>query len=117
MTITKLTERKKHCCRLYKKERKKYLANLDKKFWKTVKPLFSEKAQNVQKITIVKDRNLLSKDEDVSEILNDYFKNAVTSLDINENKFLLTESNGNSDPIDHILKRYRLQPSVLKIKE
>ena len=50
------------CSRLYKKERKKYYANLDirnitdnKKFWKTVKPLFSEKAQNFQKITIVKD--------------------------------------------------------------
>ena len=62
------------------------------------------------------DRNLISKDEDVSEILNDYFKNAVTSLDINENKFLLTESNENSDPIDHILKTYRFHPSVLKIK-
>ena len=78
-------KQKKICSRLNKKERKKYYANLDirnitdnKKFWKTVKPLFSEKAQNVQKITIVKDRNLISKDEDVSEILNDYFKNAVT---------------------------------------
>ena len=74
-------KQKNFCSRLYKKERKKYYANLDirnitdnKKFWKTVKPLFSEKAQNVQKITIVKDRNLISKDEDVSEILNDYFK-------------------------------------------
>ena len=49
MTITNLTESKKNfCSRLYKKERKKYYANLDirnitdnKKFWKTVKPLFS----------------------------------------------------------------------------
>ena len=50
---------KKFCSRLYKKERKKFYANIDirnvtdnKKFWQTVKPLFSEKSQNVQKITI-----------------------------------------------------------------
>ena len=63
------------CSRLYKKGRKKYYAHLDirnitdnKKFWKTVKPLFSERTQNVQKVTIIKDGNLLSINEEVSEI-------------------------------------------------
>ena len=69
------------CSRLYKKERKKFYANIDirnvtdnKKFWQTVKPLFSEKSQNVQQITIIKDGEILSKKEEVAETLNNYFK-------------------------------------------
>ena len=43
-------KQKNLCSKLYKKERKKYYSNLDiknitdkKKFWKTMKPFFSEK--------------------------------------------------------------------------
>ena len=82
-------KQKNFCSRLYKKERKKFYANIDirnvtdnKKFWQTVKPLFSEKSQNVQQITIIKDGEILSKKEEVAETLNNYFKNAVRLLDI-----------------------------------
>ena len=55
-------KQKNYCSRLYKKERKKFYANLNltditdnRKFWKTIKPLFSNKEPNKKKITLVKE--------------------------------------------------------------
>ena len=48
------------CSKLYKKERKKYYTNLDinkitdcKKFWKTAKPLFSDKRVDDKNIALI----------------------------------------------------------------
>ena len=117
-------KQKNFCSRLYKKERKKFYANIDirnvtdnKKFWQTVKPLFSGKSQNVQQITIIKDGEILSKKEEVAETLNNYFKNAVRLLDISENKFLLTKTNEHINSIDFALKTYKSHPSILNIRK
>ena len=90
-------KQKNYCSRLYKKERKNFYANLNltditdnRKFWKTIKPLFSNKEPNKKKITLVKENEIISKDEEISETFNSFFKNAVKSLDIQENKYLLS---------------------------
>ena len=51
---------KNYCNRLYKRERKKYYTNLNlknitdnKKFWKTVKPLFGDKGGSRNKVVLV----------------------------------------------------------------
>ena len=118
---------KKHknfCSRLYKKERKKYYSNLNlnditdnKKFWKTIKPMFSNKEQTGKKITLVNENEILSTEEEVSKKFNSFFQNAVKSLAIKENKFLLSDASGIDDPIDIALKKYEIHPSVLKINE
>ena len=58
--------------RLYKKERKTFYKNLNikdildnKKFWKNIKPLFSNKGTTVQKITLVKEKEIISEDSEV----------------------------------------------------
>ena len=105
-------------------ERKRFYANIDirnvtdnKKFWQTVKPLFSDKCQNVQQITIIKDGEILSRKEEVAETLNNYFKNAVRLLDISENKFLLTKTNEHINSIDFAPKTYKSHPSILNIRK
>ena len=115
---------KNYCSKLYKKERKKYYTNLNlrditdnKKFWKTIKPMFSNNEQNGKKITLVHENEIVSTDEEVSEKFNSFFKNAVTSLEIQENKFLLSDTSGINDPIEIALKKYKVHPSILKIKE
>ena len=115
---------KNYCSKLYKKERKKYYTNLNlrditdnKKFWKTIKPMFSNNEQNGKKITLVHENEIVSTDEEVSEKFNSFFKNAVTSLEIQENKFLLSDMSGINDPIEIALKKYKVHPSILKIKE
>ena len=52
-------KQKNYCSRLYKKERKKFYANLNltditdnRKFWKTIKPLFSNKEPNKKKLLL-----------------------------------------------------------------
>ena len=117
-------KQKNYCSRLYKKERKKFYANLNltditdnRKFWKTIKPLFSNKEPNKKKITLVKENEIISKDEEISETFNSFFKNAVKSLDIQENKYLLSITDGINDPIEFALKKYAVHPNVLNIKE
>ena len=54
-----------------------------KDFWKNVKPYLSEKRSKTQNITRIDDmNNIISEDQEVSETLNTFFKNAVNSLNI-----------------------------------
>ena len=58
----------------------KHYANLNhkdipdnKQFWRTVKPLLSDKAKLNEKITLVEDNKTMSKDKDNAELLNSFF--------------------------------------------
>ena len=75
--------------------------------------MFSNNEQNGKKITLVHEKGIVSTDEEISEKFNSFFKNAVTSLEIQENKY----RSGINDPIEIALKKYKVHPSVLKIKE
>ena len=64
---------------MYKKGRKYFYKNLNikdlldnRKFWKNVKPLFSNKNIIGQKITVVKGKEIISEDRDVAETLNTF---------------------------------------------
>ena len=116
-------KQKNYCSKLYKKERKQYFANLslknvtdNKKFWQTVKPFFSEKGSLSQRINIIKDNSIVSEDTEVAEILNDFFKNAVSTLEINENRFLLHGNDNLENPIERAISKFSLHPSILEIK-
>ena len=61
-------KQKNFCSRLYKKERKKYYSSLDvkkvtdnKKFWKTMKPFFSDKGAGKTDITLIEGAKLYKK--------------------------------------------------------
>ena len=92
----------------------------NKKFWKYIKPLFSGKSKSKSKITLIKGEEIISDEQKVAEILNDYFIDAVQNLDIE--KFYCIEddkNDGNLSPeekIDRILKRYEFHPSIVMIK-
>ena len=70
---------KKHrnyCTRLFKKEKKKFYDNIDislitdnSKFWKTIKPLYSEKHFSKKKIILVDDDNIISRDDKIAETI------------------------------------------------
>ena len=108
---------------LYKKERKKYFKNLDlkkvaesKNFWKSIKPYLSDKGLKNQNVVLVNEDNILSEDKEIATTLNNFFKNAVKSLNITENSDLLTAENV-SDPVEKCIKKFEKHPSILKIKE
>ena len=90
----------------------------NKKFWKNIKPLFSNKGTTGQKITLVKEKEIISEDSEVAETLNTFFKDVVKSLDLQIPVDLLnTVDMETYDPIDSIIKKFQFHPSILKIKE
>ena len=120
--LKKYKKHKSYCSRLYKKERKKYYANLNpkmitdnNKFWTTIKPFLSDKGLSKQNIVIVDRDKIISEDNDVAESLQTFFSTAVDSLGIPENNHLRNEVNEN-DPIEKILKTYSSHPSIVMIR-
>ena len=89
----------------------------NKKFLKTIKPFLSDKGQSTQKTTLVdKDENIISDDKEVAEAMNEFFSNAVTSLNLVENSYLLTNTTS-YDPISNITEKHKNHPSIINIKE
>ena len=116
---------KNYCSRLYKKEKKNFFNNLNtsfvndnKLFWKTVKPFFSNKGSFGNKIKLVENDELLQDDKNIAEEMNNFFKNAVLTLDIKENSYI---TNHNipyiTDPIEKATEKYKFHPSILPLKE
>ena len=130
------------CVRLFKKEKKMFYHKLNtrditdnKKFWKTVKPLFSEKYSSRNKITLLEGNTIISKDEEVAETMNTFFSNVVKELDIKAcskdkshcnpdldhisnsiTKFNKSHCNPNLDHISNIITKFKDHPSIIKIK-
>ena len=112
------TKQRNYCSRLYKKERKKYYNNLNinkitdnKQFWQTVKPLLSEKGTRFAHINLVDNEKIISEDRDVAQTLNNFFENAVKSLGIKENQYILSNTGESADPVDIALNKFEHHPS------
>ena len=79
-SLRQYKKQKNLCSKLYKKERKKYYSSLNikdiidsKKFWKTVKPLISDKCNVSNKINLVENDNLVSDDYEIAETFKMFF--------------------------------------------
>ena len=120
-------KQRNYCVVLLKRKKKNYYNSLDlkafedsRKFWRSVKPLFSDK-ENIKNrnIIIVENDTIISNTKDVAEKLNNYFVEAVENLEIEH--FLLENEEANvtdhNDIIDTIIRKYTTHPSILKIKE
>ena len=118
-------KQKNFCSRLYKKERKKYYRELDvknvtdnKKFWKTAKPFFSDKGTGKTDIILIEDNNIFQEDSEVAKILDDFFSNAVKSLNIDiPSEFINEKYTVSEDEIENILSKYSNHPSIKLISE
>ena len=123
------------CLSLIRNEKKKYFSNINtgditdnKKFWKTVKPLFTEKISIKPKITLIEKNiisqedqddlvieNVISDDIGVSEVFNEYFVNIVPNLKITE---LIIDENftETADKLSDSINKFRNHPSIIMIK-
>ena len=69
------------------------LAVDNRSFWKTVKPLFSEKQTVMNNISLNDNNEILTEDIDVASCFGEYFDNAVKELRvINEFQFFPSDS-------------------------
>ena len=109
---------------LLRKAKTQYYSNLDKEnvtdnkaFIKTVKPFLSDKIMSKEKITLIKENESISNDENTAQVLNTFFSNIVGSLNIPEYDTSDPISDNISDPIIKLIVKYRKHPSILTIGE
>ena len=75
------------CVALVPRAKQQYFSSLDlslsadnKTFWKTVKPLFSDKISHRDIISLMEDGKTITEDLPVAEIFNNYFSNVIPIL-------------------------------------
>ena len=109
---------------LLEKAKKKHYQNLDgknaidnKKFWKTVKALLSDKSVSREKINLTENGNMRTSESETAESLNNFFYNIVKKFNIP--KFNSNNSvKGNiKDPVSKAILKYKNHPSILAIQK
>ena len=120
----KFRKHRNSCVKLFRREKRNYYNNLNvslvtdnKKFWKTVKPFFSDKLQSKSKIVLIEDETIISNDVEVAETMNEFFVTVTDSLGINENSNYENTTEGIIDPVDKAVHKFSNHPSILKIKD
>ena len=112
------------CVKLLREAKREYYKNIDlkslndnRKFWKTVKPLFSGKVKTTSSVTLLENDEIVSDDKAVAEIFNDYFANITSSLGIEETGSNVVSADGIDDPVELAIIKYSLHPSIKRITE
>ena len=111
------------CVTLLRKAKKQYFSNLEpklitdnKKFWKSVKPLFSDKITVKEIINLTENGEILSSDTDIADTFNDYFSSVVQNLNIpRENSMLNTDLCIN--PVLETVEKYKHHQSIISINK
>ena len=114
------------CATLLRKTKRNYFAQLDnrilkdnRKFWKKVNPLFSEKAYQKESITIIsKDtEETIIKNEELAETFNSFFNSMVDNLKIEYEINRQANVSTHPDPVWRAIETFKYHPSILKIKK
>ena len=88
-TIENWNKFRKHrnsCVKLFRREKRNYHNSLDisfvtgnKKFWKTMKPFFSDKLQSKNKKVLIENETIISNDVEVAATMNEFFVSVTDS--------------------------------------
>ena len=75
------------CVKLLRQTKEKYFSDINvksisdnKKFWKTIKPFFSNKGLNTNNMMLVEDNGIVRKEKIIANIMNNYFTNITSYL-------------------------------------
>ena len=89
-----------------------------KKFWKTLKPLLSDKAKcGSSKINLVEKDEILSTDKEIAEAFNNYYSNAVKSLNLQCDSEHVSDVSDETDPIERAIKKFKNHPSIINVNQ
>ena len=89
----------------------------NKLFWKIIKPSFSDKVSNNENINLIENEEIISDENKICEIFNDYFGNIIANLKISQNENVqYVETKGLSDPVLIAIETYEQHPSIVAIK-
>ena len=106
---------------LLRNEKKNFYNNLETKdvidngtFWKTAKPLLSEKVTKQSKINLVEDDKIISHDDQIAKKFCEYFI-SIPILNMPGNRYKCPDLS-EQDPILKIIDKYKDHPSIKLIK-
>ena len=75
-----------------------------------MKPFFTDKGMNDDKITLVEDNEVISENEQIFESLNNFFA-VVINLDIPQYEDQTINTNDTDDPVLRTIQKYKNHPS------
>ena len=81
----------------------------NRKFWKTIKPYFTNKGLNSNKLLVEEKGNLASNDKQLATIMNSFFINIAKGLEIKDGN----ESNANT--LEDVLDTFNSYPNIERI--
>ena len=117
------SKQRNFCVSLLRKTKRRHYANLNhkdiadnKQFWKTVKPLLSDKSKSNEKIILVEDNEIINEDKDNAGRLNSSFSNAVKNLKIPEFSETNPLAENISHPIFKAILKYENHPSIIAMQ-
>ena len=106
---------------LLRATKKRYFATIEennladaRKFWKTVKPFFSNKSSKSEALTLIENEEIISKENEVAQIFGKYYSNIIPNLNLPVPPSLDIDPSG--DGIDDCIIKYREHPSIIEIK-
>ena len=85
----------------------------NRKFWKTVNPLFSEKPYSKESISLINKVGLITENEDLAKT---YISNIVNKLGIEDVPDAESNLSNIDDPILKAIGNYENHPRILRIK-
>ena len=107
-----------------RKAKRSYYEHLDlkditdsKKFWATVKPLFSNKIKSTEYITLEENGKIITNDKELARIFNEFFVNIVANLRINTKHSFLINTDNENDPIEKAIAKCKNHSSIISIKK
>ena len=109
---------------LLRKSKQEYYSSLDvknitdnKTFWKTVKPLLSDKVTSTQKIILIDNDKIVKNDDETARVLNTFFSNIVKDLKIPNYNNSNSLAENIQKPVLKAIVKYRIHPDILTIRE
>ena len=118
-----INTQRNYCLTLVRKAKKYYFNKQDhenvtdnKTFWKSIKPFFSEKGSTHNKITLVEQGLILDKNDNAAEVLNKFFINVVSNLNIPKYHDKSVNIDHFEDPIARSIEQYKNHPTIVAIK-
>ena len=126
-TVQNSNEYKKQrnfCVKILRKTKRSYYRSLNlkdlkdnRKFWTTMKPIFTDTVQVCQSVTLSENDEFGSDELVIAEGFHHCFTNITRELGIRENETHLSSTIGIDDPIDTAIVKYSKHPSIKKIRE
>ena len=119
----KYFKQRNYCVSLLRTTQRKYYSSLDekrisdnKKFRRTVKPFLSDKTLFNAKVILTEDVEIISSDNEIAHVLDTFFSNIVSNLNLPEYPISNPYYNKVRDPVLKAILKYKNHPSMKVIE-